>query len=148
MNQVLPTMLLMTIASRSVRLYVATHAAVRRFVRFALCVDVVNIFLDRRPQFAATQAVNEEKARIIKRFTGLTFAPRTASLIVSLPMSAIAASVLLWLEWDGIATAWACVEVAPKLGRALHFCLGGLVTNRAALLLVAVPWIFSVVSPS
>ena len=37
MNQVLPTMLLMTIASRSVRLYVATHAAVRRFVRFALC---------------------------------------------------------------------------------------------------------------
>ena len=45
MNQVLPTMLLMTIASRSVRLYVATHAAVRRFVRFALCVDVVNIFI-------------------------------------------------------------------------------------------------------
>ena len=56
--------------------------------------------------------------------------------------------MLLWLEWDGITTAWACVEVAPKLGRALHFCLGGLVTNRAALLLVAVPWIFSVVSPS
>ena len=148
MNQVLPTMLLMTIASRSVRLYVATHAAVRRFVQFALCVDVINIFLDRRPQFTATQAVNEEKARLIKRFTGRTFAPRTAALIVSFPVSVMSGCTLLTIAWDGVTVAWACIEVAPKLGRALHFCLGGLVTNRAALLLVAVPWIFSVVSPS
>ena len=118
MNQVLPTMLLMTIASRSVRLYVSTHAAVRKFVLFALCVDAVNIFLDRRPQFTATQAVNEEKARLIKKFTGLTFAPRTASLIVSLPVSAWAASVLLWLEWDGITTAWACAWTRKRRSRA------------------------------
>ena len=148
MNQVLPTMLLMTIASRSVRLYVATHAAVRKFVLFALIIDIFNIFLDRRPQFTATKGQNEEKARLIRGLTGLTVRPRQAGLIVSLPVSALAACSLLWLQWDGIATAWACVEVAPKLGRALHFCLGGLVTNRAALLLVAVPWIFSVVSPS
>ena len=148
MNQVLPTMLLMTIASRSVRLYVSTHAAVRKFVLFALIVDFFNIFLDRRPQFTATRGQNEEKARLIHGLTGLTVRPRQAGLIVSLPVSALAACSLLWLQWDGIATAWACVEVAPKLGRALHFSLGGLVTNRAALLLVAVPWIFSVVSPS
>lgn len=143
--QVVPQMVLFVMASRSVRLYVATHAAVIRLLLFALVIDLIDLFLHRPLQKTLTRERNEKTAESIYRWSHVRLDSMVAGKFKSIVIRGIpTAAFLMWVEWDGIATAWACVEIAPKIGRALEFGLRGLVGPKVALLLVAMPWLISV----